>query len=189
MSEPTLPICQHIKINGSRCQVQAMQGRSFCHFHDEAEKRRRASARIARRLANRTRRTINIPILEDANAVQVALMETMHALIDQRLDRKDAGLLLYALQTASANVKSLQLDEAPPQWTLRDKLMTNLHEAQRELERFKRWEQYEIERSRDRLKIEVRKELEEEEKMRPQREEEERRFALQRDAVCAMLAR
>jgi SRSO17 transposase len=154
MSEYEVPICEHIKACGSRCVVAALKGRRYCHFHDEAEKRRRASARITRRLAKRTRRNINIPVLEDANAIQVALMETIHALIDQRLERKDASLLFYALQTASANVKSMDLVERPPKWSVRSEMYARLYDVKDEIRSFEKWE--EIERN------EIREELEEE---------------------------
>lgn len=154
MSEFEVPVCEHIKAEGSRCVVAALKGRRYCHFHDEAEKRRRASARATRRLGNRARRTINIPLLEDANAIQVALMETIHALIDQRLDRKDAALLFYALQTASANVKSMDLVERPPEWSIRDEMFSRLSDVNDEIRSFEKWEQRE--------RIRIREELEEE---------------------------
>ena len=155
MSEPVVPICEHIKACGCRCSVAALKGRRYCHFHDEAEKRRRASARLKRRLANRARRTIQLPVLEDANAVQVALMETMNALIDQRLDHKDAALMFYALQTASANVKSMELAHKPPRWSLRSEIRGRVSDAQDELEKFEYWE----ERQRATIREEIKQEL------------------------------
>jgi len=164
MSDPAVPICIHTAVNGKRCQLVAMRGRKFCYFHDEAERRRRASARITRRLANRARRTINLPVLEDANAIQLALMETMHALIDQRLDRHDAGLLFYALQTASANVKSLNLSSKDPGATHIAWLMTQKKKLDAEIAEYNSWQNNERWYIKNELREEVRKEVVDEEK-------------------------
>jgi hypothetical protein len=51
-----------------------------------------------------------IPLLEDANAVQVALMRVMQKLARGQMDMKKAGLLLYGLQTASANLKNAKFE-------------------------------------------------------------------------------
>ncbi len=145
MTDPVVPFCSHIHVNGNQCQVPALRGHKLCHFHDETEKRRRLSARISRRLADRNRRTINIPVLEDANAVQVALQETIHAFLDKRLDQKDASILLYALQTASTNVKSLNLVESAPHWSLRYELWDRRDKLDAEIKKFKSWEMRERE--------------------------------------------
>jgi hypothetical protein len=46
-----------------------------------------------------------LPVLEDANSIQVALMQIMRLLVSGQIEGKTAGLLLYALQTASANLR------------------------------------------------------------------------------------
>ena len=45
------------------------------------------------------------PVLEDANSIQVGLMHVMRLLVSGEMDSKTAGLLLYALQTASFNLR------------------------------------------------------------------------------------
>ena len=59
-----------------------------------------------------------MPILEDANSVQVALMKIMRLLLAQAIPYKTASLLLYALQTASGNLRHTNF--APPS----DQVMT-----------------------------------------------------------------
>ncbi len=54
--------------------------------------------------ARRRKVAITLPILEDANAIQVSLMQIMRLIISGEIDGKNAGLLLYALQTASSNL-------------------------------------------------------------------------------------
>ena len=51
-----------------------------------------------------------MPVLEDAESVQVALMQIMRLLVAGQLDPKIAGLLLYALQTASSNLRQMKLE-------------------------------------------------------------------------------
>jgi hypothetical protein len=46
-----------------------------------------------------------MPVLEDANAVQVALMNVMQMLARGQMEVKIAGMLLYGLQTASVNLR------------------------------------------------------------------------------------
>jgi hypothetical protein len=50
------------------------------------------------------------PLLEDANSVQVALMKVIQALGSGRVDHKTAGLILYALQTASVNLRNVNFE-------------------------------------------------------------------------------
>lgn len=53
--------------------------------------------------------SLDLPPLEDAASIQLALIEVAQALAANRIDPKRAGLLLYALQVASANAKNLGL--------------------------------------------------------------------------------
>ena len=61
---------------------------------------------IARKRARARRRTIaiDLPVFEDANSIQVSLMQITRLLIAGDIDAKTAGLILYALQTASSNL-------------------------------------------------------------------------------------
>ena len=51
---------------------------------------------------------LELPFLEDANAIQVTIQEIMQAILDRRIDNKRAGLLLYSLQLASSNIRNLK---------------------------------------------------------------------------------
>jgi hypothetical protein len=55
-------------------------------------------------------RAFSLPLLEDANAVQIALMRVIQMLGSSRLDHKTAGLMLYALQTASGNLRRVDFE-------------------------------------------------------------------------------
>jgi hypothetical protein len=94
--------CQHLKINGTQCGSPALRRNRFCFFH-----KRFQDVRI-RLSADRARRgvaTFILPVLEDANSIQIALMQVMRLLVSQQIEHKTASLLLYALQTASSNLR------------------------------------------------------------------------------------
>ncbi len=124
----SVPICQHIKTNGELCGCPALKDRRFCYFHDQAERRRRANARRNARQTLPRQYTFQLPLLEDANAVQVAIMETIEALLDGRINHRYAGLIFYALQTASANLKhtTFKTDAPKPAEPWVDEMLTYL---------------------------------------------------------------
>jgi hypothetical protein len=94
--------CQHIKVNGTLCGSPALRRNRFCYFHKlHHEETIQLNADRARRKRNVT---IELPVLEDANSIQVTLMQIMRLIITGQIDGKNAGLLLYALQTASTNL-------------------------------------------------------------------------------------
>jgi hypothetical protein len=90
--------CQHIKVNGLQCGSPALTNRKYCYFHADMRDR-------ARRLRKAAKPESSLPLLEDANSIQVALIQTLNDIASGRLDTKRASLLLYGLQTASMNLR------------------------------------------------------------------------------------
>src|SRR5579864_3689752 len=107
MLPKSVPQCRHTKTDGIRCGSPAMRSHSFCYYHNRlrADMKRHSSAE-ARELP------LQLPPLEDAHSIQLALMEVGHAVLTDRISDKKAGLLLYMLQTASINLKRLEEDHA-----------------------------------------------------------------------------
>jgi hypothetical protein len=105
MGMDNVPRCQHIKMNGTQCGSPALRWRRLCFFH---ERIRRERAKIAKDTT--AQRRFDLPLLEDANSVQVALMKTIQMLGSGRMDHKTAGLMLYALQTASINLRNAEFE-------------------------------------------------------------------------------
>ena len=93
--------CDHIRENGLFCEAAAVKNRRFCWYHLQFRGRR---MRMAQARARGQQWKLDLPPLEDMHAVQSALSQVVDAIVDQSLDTKRAGLLLYALQQASANV-------------------------------------------------------------------------------------
>ncbi len=94
-------------MNGVQCMSPALKWRRLCFFHNRI---RCEQARNAK--DESTQRRFELPLLEDANSVQMALMKVMQMLGSGRLDHKTAGLMLYALQTASCNLRNLSFEPA-----------------------------------------------------------------------------
>ena len=84
---PTIPRCQHIKVNGIQRGSLALKNRKLCHFHQRWQQGR------IHLNANRSRRcgySLDLPVLEDANSIQVALMEGMRLLLTNQVDHRTA---------------------------------------------------------------------------------------------------
>lgn len=94
--------CQHIKVNGVQCGSPALRRNRFCFFHKRFHDER---IRLAADRARRSSGTFVLPVLEDANSIQTALMQVMRLLLSHQIEHKTASLLLYALQTASTNLQ------------------------------------------------------------------------------------
>lgn len=94
--------CEHIKTNGVRCGSPALRGLQFCYFH---------ACSLGSAFGF-------VPLLEDGNAIQLGLGEVIRAIIDERIDTKRAGLLIYALQVASHNLPNVDFAPAAHKVTL-----------------------------------------------------------------------
>ncbi len=93
--DPSIPQCKHIKVNGLRCGSPSLKGRKFCYFHYE----------VTRPLIR-----TDIPVLEDAGAVQYSLNRLAEYILEKRIDYKQASLLLWLMQIASTNVRNARLE-------------------------------------------------------------------------------
>jgi hypothetical protein len=100
-----VPRCQHLKVNGTQCGSPALRDKRFCYFHNSV-------GVVRQRILedDKTTHPFSVPLLEDANSVQVALMKVMHLLGSGLMDHKTAALMLYALQTATSNLKNVRFE-------------------------------------------------------------------------------
>jgi hypothetical protein len=95
--------CQHIKVNGTQCGSPALKNRRLCFFHNRWREARIEFCKSGAPAQAIT--SIDLPVLEDANSVQIAIMQVLRLILAKQLEPKIAGLLLYGLQTASLNLK------------------------------------------------------------------------------------
>ena len=100
-----VPRCQHVKVNGTQCGSPALRRRRLCFFHVRCQEQQ---ARIVESQFGQAR--FVVPFLEDANSVQMALMQVMQLLGTGQMEHKTAALMLYALQTASCNLRNTQFE-------------------------------------------------------------------------------
>ncbi len=101
--------CRHLKVNGTQCGSPSLRDHEYCYYH-----MRWHSKDLAVLLKSRGDWVAGLPTLEDANSIQVGLAEVMRLLATQEIDHKTAALLLYAMQTASMNLKRTSLEPKLP---------------------------------------------------------------------------
>ena len=99
--------CQHLKTNGTQCGSPALRRNRFCYFHKRYQEER-IRLNVDRR--RRATATFFLPVLEDANSIQMSLMQIMRLVLTGQIEHKTASLLLYALQTASTNLRLVRFD-------------------------------------------------------------------------------
>jgi hypothetical protein len=97
-------LCRHVKGDGVYCQIPALAGRPYCYRHLRL---RGQQMRMARAIAQHQPYQFVLPSLDDMHAVQAALTHVAVAMTAGLLERRSAGLLLYALQQAAGNLRFL----------------------------------------------------------------------------------
>ncbi|MGH9671497.1 MAG: hypothetical protein ACRD3A_15440 [Terriglobales bacterium] len=119
---PQYPTCQHIKTKGAMCESPALKGSRFCYFHHR-DLQRQSNFRQARDVTNSRRKghfteddlraeileSLQLPLLEDGNAIQVALTNVARAIAGNHIAERRAALLLYSLQIAVCNINNVHL--------------------------------------------------------------------------------
>jgi hypothetical protein len=124
-------ICRHIKTNGRQCKSPSLGVSAFCYFHSRLHRRHRNllenSSALATSSPNPAASTpgtlqsppdyaaqnpieLDLPPVEDAESIQVSISLLIAALARNRIDAKRAAVLLYGLQLASTNAKSITIE-------------------------------------------------------------------------------
>jgi hypothetical protein len=103
--------CLHIMAHGRHCGSPAMRHHDFCYFH---QRQREQYLAVSAEQARHSRTPpFTLPVLEDASSIQFSLTQIMRLLAAGQIERKSAGLMLYALQIATTNLHHATLDELP----------------------------------------------------------------------------
>lgn len=83
-------VCRHIRTSGGRCRSAALASQNFCYYH----------------LTQRQQSiTLDLPPLEDRTSIQIAISRVLASLAAGMIDRRDAGMYLYGIQIAAANMR------------------------------------------------------------------------------------
>jgi len=100
------PRCQWVRQDGTSCGSPQMKRHIYCFAHMQM-----AEARTL---------MLMLPPPEDANAIQIGLMQIQKALIEDRISMKKAGLLLYSMQLALTNVGQTTFGQAKDEEMVRE---------------------------------------------------------------------
>ena len=92
------PRCVYIREDGTVCRSPRIKNDIHCYAHYQMRHARAEN--------------LWLPALTDANAIQMAVMMVQRALIDDEISEKKAGLLLYSIQIAAANVHKTTFGQA-----------------------------------------------------------------------------
>jgi hypothetical protein len=92
------PRCRYEKANGAPCRAPRVRGKKYCHMHLMLEEARPQK--------------ISLPSLGDANAIQAAIAKGAQAVVDGKLEQKQASILGYYLQLALSNVGRVDFEES-----------------------------------------------------------------------------
>ncbi|WP_035348397.1 hypothetical protein [Edaphobacter aggregans] len=95
--------CHHIFPDNARCGSPRMRNEQFCYFHHDS---RRPVVRPEQRIARRSTFSLFTPTSHDS--IQESLGELLIRIAANDIDPRRAGLLLYCLQIASANLRTAQ---------------------------------------------------------------------------------
>jgi hypothetical protein len=85
------PRCEHVFSDGRCCKAPRVKKGKLCYAHTLMEEKRPLE--------------LNLPPLEDANAVMLWLMDVLRGLAEGRMSEKTAGIMLYCLQLAMVNAR------------------------------------------------------------------------------------
>jgi hypothetical protein len=91
------PRCRHPRAGGGTCRAPRVRGKKYCHMHEMLE-----AARPQK---------IDLPNLADAYAIHGAIAKGAQAVVDGKLDYKQASILGYYLQLALSNVKNVDFED------------------------------------------------------------------------------
>jgi len=108
--------CEHIQFNGNRCGSPALRDEIYCYFH----RIWRHQPDCMPHRPDPSGALFDLPLLEDANGVQLAIQQVLQALVANKMDVRRAYTLLFGLQTAASNIKRTDFQPYAP------KVMTEL---------------------------------------------------------------
>jgi hypothetical protein len=122
------PRCAFIREDGTVCKSPRMKNDIHCYAHHQMRHARAEN--------------LWLPALTDANAIQRAVMVVQRALIDDEISEKKAGLLLYSIQIAAANVDKTTFGESDEEMVTETQPENDVMDAHREqLQKLKRIEE------------------------------------------------
>jgi hypothetical protein len=90
-------LCMQRKTNGDPCESRALRGEEFCHYH-------KVMGKPEINIDNRPSGHTYLRAFEDPASIQTAISDVCEMMLHRRIEPKEASILLYAMQVASANM-------------------------------------------------------------------------------------
>src|SRR5579859_6749662 len=100
------PRCQWVRQDGTGCGSPQMKQHIYCFAHIQMAEARALMLRL--------------PAPEDANAIQIGIMQIQKAMLEGTISTKMAGLLLYSMQLALTNVGRTTFGKAKDEEMVRE---------------------------------------------------------------------
>lgn len=115
MPSSPAPHCHHVRASGIRCGSFALRDKRYCYYHQRA---RPLIVRFSRQ--GRDPVLLPLPLFEDAHSIQSTLHSVVYHFLDGTVGPKTAGLLFYAMQIASSNLKQMKTETPKPDESIVD---------------------------------------------------------------------
>jgi hypothetical protein len=116
MSSQAAARCRHIKTSGTQCGSPALRNKNFCFYHQQVRPLKVECYSEGEYATGE----IVLPVFEDAHSIQTVLRQVVQMIMQKRIERKTASILLYALQIASSNLKRMELEKPQPEQVVVD---------------------------------------------------------------------
>jgi hypothetical protein len=100
MRNSAYPLCRHTKTDGHLCRSPALATSAFCHFHQKLRRTSRSTLSAGPGLSTHV-----LHPLQDSQSILRALSMVLTGIAANRIHPKIAGKMLYALQTATTNLR------------------------------------------------------------------------------------
>jgi hypothetical protein len=89
------PRCAHVKTSGKPCGSPAVKDDTFCYFHGQTR---------AKREAEQTAKTLDMPLLEDKLSVQLAIMRVCGLVAAGSIQERAGSVIISGLRLAQKNL-------------------------------------------------------------------------------------
>jgi len=105
-----VPLCQHVKPDGSRCGTPAIRNHKYCYHHTTVRKlvpKTTVHGLLTSGTTGEPYVAFELPFLETPEAIQIGFMQLIHGVGTGLMEPKRARMILSALYGAAANLREM----------------------------------------------------------------------------------